>query len=65
MSGPVHLHQTDSHGFPLCGCLACREWSKIMNAQMVARMFSPMFKAGHDEQQEKLDRDQDYEGGMK
>ncbi len=67
MSGPVYLHQTDSHGFPLCMCGPCRQKSILMNAMHINRAFANIFgiKLGADEQQEKLDRDQDYEGGMK
>ena len=65
MTGPVFLHQTDDQGFPLCPCPACRERSKTINAQYVARMFGGIFKMGHDEQVEREDRSQDYEGQMK
>ncbi len=65
MSGPVHLHQTDDQGFPLCMCGPCRQKSILMNAMHINRAFANIFKLGADEQQEKLDRDQDYEGGMK
>lgn len=67
MNQTVFLHETDSHGFPLCRCPACRAQSKIINDRQFARMFGEIFKsaAGHDEQQEKLDRDQDYADGMK
>lgn len=67
MTGPVHLHQTDDQGFPLCRCDACKEKSKIRNAQEIARMFGGIVKMGHDEYQEWYERSQDYEeqGGMK
>ncbi len=64
MSGPLYLHETDDLGFPLCKCLACREWSKTMNAQYVARMFGKITR-GHDEQAEREDRSQDYPEQMK
>ncbi len=36
-----------------------------MNAMHINRAFANIYKLGADEQQENLDRDQDYEGGMK
>jgi len=41
MSSP-DTHATDDQGFPLCMCGPCRERSRTINAQFVARLFQPM-----------------------
>ncbi len=50
-------HETDDQGFPLCMCPACRERSKIVNAQYVARLFGPMLAGPSERRNPSIDYD--------
>lgn len=62
MTGPAFLHQTDDQGFPLCDCPECRELSKTINAQYVARLFLPMLAGPSERRRPDVDHDTEQNG---
>lgn len=55
-------HETDEFGFPLCMCAPCRERSKIINAQYVARLFAPILAGPSERRRPDVDHDTEQNG---
>ncbi len=55
-------HETDDQGFPLCDCPPCRERSITINAQYVARLFTPMLAGPSERRRPTVDHDTEQNG---